>query len=109
MSSCNGIGSGGPRLAKRSEDKVTGESVTQYSPWTRLLYVLLFVAAFKLVEAVIYVVLAAQFVFHLFNGRPNARLQDLGKKLGSYLRQLVRFLTYQSDDLPYPFGDWPRS
>ena len=106
-------------MAKRSEDKVTGDkvtrdnvtrdNVTEFSAWKRLLYVLLFVVAFKLVEAVVYVVLATQFVFHLFNGRPHARLQELGKKLGTYMRQIVRFLTYQSDDLPYPFGDWPRS
>ena len=101
-------------MAKRTEDnitkdKVTEDTVSEFSAWKRLIYVLLFVVAFKLVEAVVYVVLATQFVFHLFNGRPHARLQELGKKLGTYLRQIVRFLTYQSDDLPYPFGDWPRS
>ena len=101
-------------MAKRTEDnitkdKVTEDTVSEFSAWKRLIYVLLFVVAFKLVEAVVYVVLATQFAFHLFNGRPHARLQELGKKLGTYLRQIVRFLTYQSDDLPYPFGDWPRS
>ena len=83
-------------------------SVAQgHNPWIRLLYILLFVVIFNLMEAATYVVLVVQFVFHLFTGKPNARLSDLGSSLASYARELIVFLTYRSDDLPYPFGPWP--
>ena len=81
--------------------------VQRHNAWIRLLYIILFVAIFNLVEAATYIVLVVQFVFHLFTGKPNERLSELGASLASYARELIVFLTYRSDELPYPFGPWP--
>lgn len=83
------------------------QDLARLNPWIRLLYLLLFLAIFNLVEAATYIVLVVQFIFHLFTGRPNERLAELGSSLASYARELIVFLTYRSDELPYPFGPWP--
>ena len=87
----------------------TAPETQGHNPWIRLLYIVLFVLIFNLVEAATYIVLVVQFVFHLFTGKPNERLSELGSSLASYARELIVFLTYRTDELPYPFGDWPEA
>ena len=48
-----------------------------------------------------------QFVAHLLTGRPNARLREFGESLGSYLQEIADFLTYHSEQKPFPFAAWP--
>jgi hypothetical protein len=87
----------------------TAAKENRHNAWIRLLYMVLFVVIFNVVEAVSYIVLVVQFIFHLFTGKPNDRLKELGASLAAYVRELVAFFTYASEDLPYPFGSWPGS
>jgi hypothetical protein len=43
----------------------------------------------------------------LFTGDTNERLLTLGQNLSTYVYQITLFLTFNSDEHPYPFGDWP--
>lgn len=84
------------------------EHVTARSTWMRLLYMILFVIAFNIAEIVIAFIVLIQFLFRLFSGRPLDQLVVLGDALSSYIGEIVRFLTYRSEDMPYPFGKWPK-
>ncbi len=77
------------------------------SPWKRLLFIILFAIVFHLVEFVVFVVVVVQFLAKLLTGGINKQLQLLGAALGAYARQIIEFLTYYSDDRPYPFRSWP--
>ncbi len=77
------------------------------SPWKRLLFIILFAIIFNLVEFVVFVVVVIQFLAKLLTGGVNKQLQLLGPTLGAYARQIIEFLTYYSDDRPYPFRSWP--
>ncbi len=76
--------------------------------WLRLLFIILFLIAFHLTETVLYIVLTVQFLLRLLVGRVNSRLQTLGRMLGAYAAEIIEFLTYASDRLPFPFSPWPR-
>jgi hypothetical protein len=43
----------------------------------------------------------------LLNGTPNARLVSFGRSMGRYLRQVIDFLTFAAEEIPFPFNDWP--
>jgi hypothetical protein len=75
--------------------------------WMRCLFMLLMGFAFQVCGTVLCVVTVVQFVMVLVNSVPNARLVSLGHGLGSYLRQIVNFLTFATEEIPFPFGDWP--
>jgi hypothetical protein len=77
------------------------------SAWIRLLYLILYALILNIAEGVTFVVTVVQFIFHLFTGRPNSRLSELGEGLAAYVRDVVAFLTYHVDALPFPFGAWP--
>ncbi len=48
-----------------------------------------------------------QFFFVLISGRANENLLVFGNNLSTYFRQILQFQTFNSEFLPYPFGDWP--
>lgn len=77
------------------------------STWMRLLYTVLFAIVFNIAEAVVAVVFVFQFLSRLFTGRVNERLRGLGQTLATYLYEIILYITFQSDERPYPFGPWP--
>jgi hypothetical protein len=68
---------------------------------------ILFVIIFNITEIVVAVVVAVQFLIKLFTGKVNAQLQALGQSLGAYFSEIVCFLTFHSEDMPYPFAHFP--
>jgi len=80
------------------------------STWIRGIFMLVFVLFFYYIGIyVIAVFILAQFGFLLFTGRLNEHLLNLGQTLSIYLYQLMLYLTYNSDDKPFPFKQWPSS
>jgi hypothetical protein len=75
--------------------------------WWRALYMFLFTVIYGVAEFVIAVVVLFQLFSLLFTGATNERLLMLGQNLSTYVYQIMLFLTFNSDDKPYPFGDWP--
>lgn len=74
--------------------------------WVRGLYMLLMAILWHVAEVVLFTVAIVQFVFALLGG-PNERLTAFGASLASYLQQAAAYLTFASDELPFPFSDWP--
>jgi hypothetical protein len=75
--------------------------------WKRVLYMLVFVVIFHIAEIVLGIVVVFQVLASLLSGQRNQRLLVFGAQLGTYFVQIIRYLTYNSDDLPYPFAEWP--
>lgn len=73
----------------------------------RGLYMLLMAIAWQVSGTVLLVVSVIQFIVALFAGTPNTRLAAFGRSLAAYTRQVVNFLTFSSEDVPFPFSDWP--
>lgn len=93
-----------------SDENVTEEikeHVKDTSAWTRLLFMLLFAALYWVAEVVIGVVVVFQFLCVLFTGNRNEKVLALGAQLSTYAYQIFRFLTYNSEEKPFPFADWP--
>ncbi len=84
-------------------------NVKQSSTWIRLLYLILFGAAFALVQSITGILALVQFVFVLTTSKPNANLQTFGLHLSNYVSQLTLYLTFNDDELPFPLGPWPKS
>lgn len=84
--------------------------LTVVDKWVRLLFIVLYVVLWRLAELVLAVTVLLQFLWTLFGGSPNPSLRDFGQRLGTWLREIVEYVTYASDERPWPFGrDWPAS
>jgi len=75
--------------------------------WMRLFYILLFAVIYSVGEVVLTMVVIFQFFCVLFTGGKNAQVLKLGGQLSDFLYHVLRYLTYNTDERPYPFSDWP--
>ncbi len=93
-----------------SDENVTEEfkeHVKDTSAWTRLLFMALFAVLYWVAEVVLAVVILFQFLSVLFTGNKNDKVLSLGAQLSTYAYQIFRFLTYNSEEKPFPLGEWP--
>lgn len=89
-------------MKKKSEP-----SDNKVNVWLRGLYMLLMMLVLHVFGTVLVVVAIIQFVIVLMNDAPNERLVTFGRNLGIYLRQIAHFLTFASEEVPFPFSEWP--
>jgi hypothetical protein len=75
--------------------------------WIRGLFMLLMALAYHVSGTVMFAVSLIQFLIVLVNGEPNARMASFGRSLARYYRQIVNFLTFATEEIPFPFNDWP--
>jgi hypothetical protein len=75
--------------------------------WARGALTVLMAIAFHIGAALLGLCAIVQFVLALVSETPNARLTEFGRSLGRYLGQIADFVTFASDDAPFPFSAWP--
>lgn len=83
------------------------DNIKQKTTWIRGLYMLLFVVLYSIAEIVMLAVIVLQFLFSLLTRRPNTELTRFGMQLSMYMFAVFRFLTFNSEDRPFPFDSWP--
>ncbi len=88
-----------------NEDPVTG--LAKRNIWLRGLLMILMGLAYQLAGTVLFFTAIIQFLFALFSGTANARLAVFGRSLGRFQGQIANFVSFASEDLPFPFADWP--
>jgi Domain of unknown function (DUF4389) len=84
------------------------QNLSSSDTWMRGLYMLIFAVIYSITEFVIFAVVVFQFLATLFTGHRNQRLLDFGAALGTFVYQILQFVTYNSDEKPFPFGAWPQ-
>ena len=75
--------------------------------WIRLFFMVIFAIINYFVRLVILAVAIFQFLTVLFVNRVNDHLIKFGNNLSTYSYQIMMFLTYNSDEKPFPFLAWP--
>lgn len=78
------------------------------STWMRLLYMVVFTIFLGVAEFVLAAVVIFQFLLRLITGEINEQLREFGQGLSQYCYQIFRFLTFNSEEHPFPFAHWPR-
>lgn len=87
-------------------DEIT-KSYKDRSVWLRGLYMLVFIFVLGVAKFVTLIVVIFQFITVLLTAVTNQKLVHFGKSLSIYNYQVMLFLTYNSEEYPFPIGDWP--
>jgi len=77
--------------------------------WRRGAYMLLFGFLLSVAKFLIFTVVVLQFLSVLVTDAPNDQLLKLGRSLSVYVSQIILFLTFNSEEHPFPLSDWPLS
>ncbi len=84
------------------------ENLASKATWTRLLFMVICCALVSIASFVGTFVVILGFLWVLFSGEVNRQLQQVGQSLASYIYEIVRYLTFNSEQRPYPLGgEWP--
>lgn len=75
--------------------------------WGRALYMIFFAIAYSAAEFVVTFLVIFQFLAILFTRRANEPLLKLGNNISTYVRQILRFQTFNTETKPFPFASWP--
>ncbi len=75
--------------------------------WLRALFMLVMCVAFYVAAWVLAVTAVVQLVMTATDGTSNERLRSFGRALARYLAQIAQFVTFDTEQAPFPFSDWP--
>lgn len=76
--------------------------------WIRLLWMAVFAVLMTIARFLVVVISLLQFVLVAAHGEKNANLLQVSGSLNQWLLQGLRFLTFNSEEKPFPFADWPQ-
>jgi hypothetical protein len=75
--------------------------------WLRAVQTLVLLVALYIAMWLLCIVSIVQLLAAAFNDHPNEDLRKFARSLGVYMGQIASFGSFTSDELPFPFGDWP--
>ena len=78
------------------------------SIWLRGLFMVVMAIAFQFSATLLALTAIMQFVLVLLSETPNARLIAFGQSLGLYLSQIADFVSFGTEEVPFPFNPWPQ-
>lgn len=90
-------------------DQDTRSHISDRKIWARILYMLFFWVAYSVAELLLVLIAIFQAVVVLVTGSANEALLRFGNNISTYIYQIARFVTFNSEDLAFPFADWPDS
>jgi hypothetical protein len=85
----------------------SAETHPQRSIWLRGLLMILMALAYQLVSTLLFFLALIQFVLAVVSDGANVRLMTMGRSLGRYQSQVADFVSFSTEDVPFPFSDWP--
>lgn len=76
--------------------------------WFRLLYCLIFWFMLYFFSIALIILVVVQF-FCVFTGTDiNTKMRAIGRSIALYFKSCILFVTFNSDEKPFPFSDWPK-
>lgn len=95
-------------MARLSEEDLK-KNVQDKDTWLRLIFLIVFGLIFYLCSILAFAASLMQFLAKLFSGSSLTGLSDFGDDLATYLSQVIRYMTFTSDEKPFPFANLPHS
>lgn len=81
-------------------------NLQQIGTWKRVCYMLVYGVLAGMVRMLIWVVILIQLGTVIFTGEVNQHILNFGRSLAVYLYHMLLFLTFNTDDLAFPFASW---
>ena len=73
----------------------------------RALYTILYLIIVRLISMVLFVIAITQYIYSWLTGEPNDKILYFTEGLAEYTKQLVSYVGFNTDEKPWPLGDWP--
>ncbi len=93
---------------QKTEDS-TQDKKNENNPevFNRIFYTILFAIIGWMSLWVFAFVVLIQFGFLLITGQVNKNLKGFNQEVGLFLYDMIKYLSFQTNEKPFPFRDWP--
>ncbi len=88
------------------------DNISNPDVWLRIALVAVFFVLFftiPLLTILVGVTALFQAVYCLLTGEPNERVRDFSAQFIAWIRQLLDFVSFNSEVAPFPFSDYPEA
>ena len=75
--------------------------------WQRGLFMLFFMFVYGFSNSLVVGITFFQFVTLIVTGKTNEFLLGFSQSLNVYIHQVINFMTFNSEQCPFPFSTWP--
>ena len=84
------------------------ETVEREKPGVaRALFIILYLIIIRLISTVLFVIAITQYIYSWLTGEPNHKIMYFTESLAEYSKQLVAYIGFNTDERPWPVGQWP--
>ena len=83
------------------------ENAKNVDTWIRGLFIIVFGVIFYVLYIVIWLLVVLQFLTKVLTGDLNGNLSDVSRNLTNFASQILLYITFQSEERPFPFSPWP--
>jgi len=87
--------------------EINAKAINERTIWLRGIYMLIYAFILWIAKFVTGTVVVFQFLSVLFKGSTNPQLLALGQGLSIYTYQIMLYLTFNTEEHPYPLSAWP--
>ena len=89
-------------------DQTSNTSNTKSSGlWVRVVYMILFLLVFSISESIVILTTVVAFAFQLFGKPVPSGVLYIGRTFARFIEQVILFLTFNTEQQPFPFSPWP--
>jgi len=82
------------------------ENLKKVETWKRIIFMLIYALIDSLVRLVLWLVIFLHVGSVLLTGKTNANILEFGRSLSAYHYHILLFLTFSTEQLPFPFAGW---
>ena len=88
---------------------VLTENIKEPSIWVNFFLKVVYLIFLNFIVPFLGFITLLQLLFSIGSKKPNENLVSFSKKISSYIYQIINFITYSSDQRPWPFNSFPES
>ncbi len=94
-------------MTGEASDPQTPEHIPAKGIWIRGLYMLLFLGIYGIAKTLVLLVMIFHFLALLIARTTYAPLLRFSQGLATYLYEITLYLTLITEEIPFPFREWP--
>ena len=83
------------------------ENVRNVDTWMRGLFIVIFGVIFYFLIGIVWLLVIFQFITKVVTGSLNELLEKFSSGLTQYALQILNYVTFQSEERPFPFSPLP--
>ena len=91
------------------DTEVLTENIKEPSIWVNFFLKVIYLVFLNFIVPFLGFITLLQLLFSIGSKKPNENLVSFSKKISSYIYQIINFITYSSDQRPWPFNSFPES